>query len=163
MAMNSGRLCRKGDLPVEFLFWMVVGAGLVWGGIAWLKPSPKELGQMKAREKAMQVGLSVKILPCGAFAHTRFGQTTLPFYSIDLSVPHFRLWQSGDQWVAEDEDAPSNQLTPKLERWLALAPEAVVGIESRGQRIGAWWAREKVEGVEAVKRWLADCPLEARA
>ena len=145
---------------MEFAFWMVLGASLVWGGIAWLKPSPQEMVQMKAREHAMKLGVQVKILPCGDFAQERFERTTLPFYSIEAARPNFGLWLSGEQWVAEHNDVASNQLTPGLESWLAQAPAHVIGVKARGKRIGAWWTRETIDSVDALKSWLEQCPAE---
>lgn len=143
---------------MAFVLSLAVAAALIWGGIAWLKPTPREMRQMHAREAAMKQGVSAKLLPCGDFAKSRYGEATLPFYSVQSASPIFRLWRSADQWVAETGDSQSNRLTPKLESWLLEAPENVVGVEGRAKRLGAWWFKEDAEQVASLKAWLADFP-----
>lgn len=143
---------------MAFFLSIAVAIAVVFGGLSWLRLTPREKRQMAAREAARKLDFIAKVRPCGDFAKARHGQATMPFYALVGDFITFRLWRSGDDWVGETHDSASNQAAAELGSWLAEIPVEAEGVESKGGMIGVWWFLENESQLPELKDWLLRCP-----
>lgn len=138
---------------------LAVAIGLIYGGLTWLKPSPKETREMHARQAARDAGLVPKVRALSEWAKPRHPQAMVAFYALPggCSEP-FSVWKSGSEWVGQSELSENHRASSTLADWLAQAPDHVLGVDGNNSLIGAWWGFEQAENVQELKDWLQACP-----
>lgn len=138
---------------------LAVAVGLIYGGLTWLKPSPKETREMHARQAARELGLIAKVRALSEWAKPRHTQAMVAFYALPGGVEeHFSIWKSGQEWVGQEASSDNHRASADLHAWLADAPEHVLGVDANASLIGAWWGLERADNVQQLKDWLLACP-----
>lgn len=148
--------------------WLIIlGAmALLVGGIAFLRPSPRERQQAQLRGQALQAGLGVKLKRL-----QRPGQLeaeSLAVYSLARSpaqLERFRahpaaflavraadggLDRIGEEWQFLESDAGARALNGALADLTAGLPADIVGLSSGPGGVGVYW-NERVGAVSVAE------------
>lgn len=139
---------------------LMVAAAVIFGGLSWLQPSPREKREMECRQAARKMGLIPSVRNVSEWAKPRSSRPMQPFYSLAGGVgeDHFSVWNSADNWVGQGDSPGSHQAAEEMADWLSQAPERVLGVDANASHIGAWWEYETVGQLGELKGWLECCP-----
>lgn len=147
---------------------IIIIVAFVLGPVFWIMPSPAAKRQMRLRERAMALGLQVKLcdLPQTRLAKVR---KESPIKGVVYRLPRSREKKSATdiyQLVLRNDDVAQTQnevqqrataTAQLLTQGLDSLPEGVTALEYGPSGLGLYW-REKggVEVVEAMHQQLLD-------
>ena len=142
------------------MFWIIASLVLAFmlAPILWIVPSPRQRRQMRLRERARELGITVQI---ATFPQTRRQRVRKEeeYQSLAYCMPlpkvraaeRWRFWL--DAATQQDEElSPSASMAEALQRVAVELPGDCQVVEAGGRMLRVWWreAYAEVATVEAL-------------